>query len=60
MFGAMLSLAIGYASNPKNLAALGGVILLAEVAANHLIISFAKCEPQNKIFWHIIWLSHVM
>lgn len=54
MFGAMLSLALGYASNPKNLATLGGVILLAEVAVNHLIISFVNCELQNiENFAHI-------
>ena len=44
MLRAMISLALGYASNPKNLATLGGVILLAEVAVNHLIISFRNCE----------------
>ena len=47
MLGAVISLvkwALGYASNPKNLATLGGVVLLAEVAVNHLIITFVNCE----------------
>lgn len=52
MFGAMLSLALGYASNPKNLATLGGVILLAEVAVNHLIISFVN-------YTEIDWVAYM-
>jgi len=40
----VVKLIFGYTSDPKYLATLGGLILLAEVAINYLIINFVNCE----------------